>query len=176
MAEESDRAGGHVIADRLRERSAELRQWVRELRTLIVSIVPPRLHEEGLAAALTDMTSSLASKGIGVSVHVDPTIHLSEASESLLFRAAQESVRNTVTHAGASHVEVSVVALAAERVRLVVRDNGSGIDPVDFAEARSGGHVGLRLLTELVEQADGTLHVSSEPGVGTTITLEVAQR
>lgn len=124
MAEESDRAGGHVIADRLRERSAELRQWVRELRTLIVSMVPPRLHEEGLAAALTDMTSSLESKGIEVSVHVDPAIRLSEASESLLFRAAQESVRNTVSHAHATRVDVSVMALAADRVQLVVSDNG----------------------------------------------------
>ena len=176
MAEESERAGSPVIADRLRDRSAELRQWERELRTLIVSMVPPRLHEEGLTAALIDMTSSLAAKGIESSVKVDPAIDLSDASESLLFRAAQEAVRNTVSHAGASHVVVSVAAISVDRVQLVVRDDGSGIDPEQLAEARSGGHVGLRLLTELVEQADGTLDVSSEPGVGTTITLEVAQR
>ena len=43
--------GGHADDARLlRNTAARLRQTVREMRTLIVAIAPPRLHEEGLAA------------------------------------------------------------------------------------------------------------------------------
>ena len=176
MAEESDRAGDIALGARLRDRASELRQWVRELRSLIVSMVPPRLHEEGLAAALADLTSSLPSRGVETTVEVDPDLDLGEATESLLFRAAQESIRNIVAHADAHDVVVAVSAPDADRVRLVVRDDGRGIDPAALEVARTGGHVGLKLLAELVEQAGGRIDIDSRPGVGTTITVEVEQR
>ena len=176
MAEESDRAGNVAVGARLRERASELRQWVRELRSLIVTMVPPRLHEEGLAAALADLTSSLPSRGVDASVEVDPGLVLSEATESLLFRAAQESIRNITAHAEARSVVVAVSAPGPDRVRLVVRDDGRGIDPVALGSARAGGHVGLKLLAELVEHAGGRIDIDSRPDFGTTITVEVDQR
>ena len=173
MAAEADRDGNPGNAQRLRDRASELRQWVRELRSLIVTMVPPRLHEEGLAAALSDVTSSLRSRGVEALLEVDPTIQLSDPTEALLFRTAQEAIRNTLAHADATEVQVAVSQPTEGRVKLVVSDNGKGIDPEELARARAGGHVGLQLLSELAEQSGGKLTVDSSPGRGTTVTLEI---
>ncbi|CAB4756723.1 unannotated protein [freshwater metagenome] len=173
MAAEAEREGNLSAAQRLRDRAAELRQWVRELRSLIVTMVPPRLHEEGLAAALSDLTSSLGSRGVEVALEVDPTLQLSDTTEALLFRTAQEAIRNTLAHAEATKVQVRVAQPAEGRVQLVVSDNGKGIDADELAKARAGGHVGLQLLSELAEQSRGELKVDSSPGQGTTVTLEL---
>ena len=37
---------------------------VRDLRSIIVAIAPPRLHDEGLATALRDLVSPLSARGL----------------------------------------------------------------------------------------------------------------
>ncbi len=173
LADELERGANPNVAGRLRDRSAELRQWVRELRTLIVSMAPPRLHDEGVAAALGDLTSTLPPRGIDVTLDVDDELSFDAASEALIWRGAQEAVRNIVAHSHATHADVSMHRVEEDRVRLVVHDNGRGFDADELVERQSAGHVGLRLLTDVVEQAGGTVSIDSEPGAGTTVTLEI---
>ena len=145
----------------------DLRRWVRELRSLVVTITPPALHAQGLATSLTDLAATLELRGLTVEVDV-PQVQLPEAVESLVYRAAQEAVRNVVRHANAQHV---VIRLTADPLVLTVADDGRGIDPGDSPRAR--GSVGLDLLTQLAAQQGGTLTVTSAPGTGTTLRLEV---
>jgi signal transduction histidine kinase len=60
-----------------------------------------------------------------------------------------------------------------DRVVLVVQDDGQGFDPGVSEKAIADGHVGLRLLSDLVAEAGGELMIRSGPG-GTTVRLEVA--
>jgi signal transduction histidine kinase len=62
---------------------------------------------------------------------------------------------------------------ASGATRLMVTDDGHGFAPSDRERRAESGHVGLRLLEGLVEQAGGRLAVRSEPGEGTTVELEV---
>jgi two-component system nitrate/nitrite sensor histidine kinase NarX len=64
------------------------------------------------------------------------------------------------------------VAAGPERVRLVVEDDGRGIDDARRAERRAEGHVGLVLLAELATHLDGELTVGPRPGGGTRLELE----
>lgn len=174
LAEQQAARGDASTADRLRIASGELRQWVRELRTLIVNLVPRRLQEEGLGAAVTDLASSLDARGFEVATDIDPSLELAPATQALLFRSAQEAVRNVVEHAGASAVALTLGRVDGDRVRLVVTDDGRGLDEDALAEARAGGHVGLQLLGELVTDAGGTLTVAPAAGGGTVVTVEVS--
>jgi two-component system, NarL family, sensor kinase len=70
-------------------------------------------------------------------------------------------------------VRVELGRGAHATTRLVVRDDGRGFDSADREQQAANGHVGLKLLEELVAQAGGTLAVRSEPGRGTTVELEV---
>jgi signal transduction histidine kinase len=171
-ASEAERAGLPLVAEKVGQAAGELRQGVRDLRSLIVAIAPPRLHDEGLAAALGDLVSPLAARGVTAEVHVDDDLPLSPATESLLYRTAQEAVRNVTRHARAARVEIDV-ANAGGIVRLCVADDGIGFTPETMSERQAGGHVGLRLLSELAGEAGGRLDVEAAPGAGTRVRLEV---
>jgi signal transduction histidine kinase len=152
----------------LRDAVARLRQGVRDLRTLLVEIHPPRLESAGLEPALSDLLSPLAAAGIATELHVEANGG-PHTSDPLVYRTAREAIRNAHEHAEPSSVAVSVTRQDGE-TRLVVSDDGQGFDTA----ARAGeGHVGLTLLDDLVRQSGGRLDVRSQPGDGTTVVLEV---
>lgn len=163
------------LAAGIAEQGSALRQWVRELRTLVVAIAPPRLHEEGLAAALADLASAATARGVAASIDVPEGLRLERTAEALVFRGAQEAVRNALAHAGAQSMQLSVRG-GAGMVRLTVRDDGGGFETGTLAAKVADGHLGLRLLGELAADAGGELRVESQPGEGTTIVLEAPGR
>jgi two-component system NarL family sensor kinase len=167
LAAEADRAAAtHPDGARvMRSAAADLRRWVRELRSLIVTIVPPALHAQGLRSTLTDLAATLEARGIAVTVAVDDVGPLDETSEVLVYRAAQEAVRNVVRHAGAAHVRIAVVRDGRGTLRLTVRDDGSGLDE-GYQTARRRGSVGLDLLGQLVAAHGGQLTVGNADGGG----------
>lgn len=163
-------AGQPGIADALADTARSLRQWVRELRSLIVTVTPPALHSEGLRATLTDLVATLEARRIDVELDVRVSDALTETSESLVYRVAQEAIRNVVRHANASNVEL-IVAEEDGWVQLQLTDDGQGFDP--SVSARQRGSVGLTLLAALVHQRGGDLRVESAAGHGTTVTLRL---
>jgi signal transduction histidine kinase len=180
LAAAADRleGNGKPMADaaaRLRQAAADTRQSMRDLRSLIVEIAPPNLHEEGLDNALGDLLSSLDAAGVRTRLDVDRSLELAADTEALVFRVAQEAVRNAGSHARASQVSLTLVADDG-RARLIVEDDGAGFSPDDLERRRAEGHVGLSLLSGLVADAGGTLVVDSKPGHGTRLTAEVPRR
>ena len=153
----------------LGEASESLRHSLRGLRSLLVEIHPPDLGAAGLRAALVDLTAPAAAQGLATSVDVVGADHVGHPTAALLWRAAQEAVRNTLRHASASRLEVRVEG-SADGARLTVADDGVGFDP---AVAPSGDSFGLRGLESLVQDAGGSIVVRSAPGAGTTIVVEV---
>ncbi len=171
-AEEAKRAGLPALGGRLDGAAGDLRQGVRDLRSLIVAIAPPRLHDEGLAAALDDLVSPLSTRGMEATLRVDGDLTLPTATETLLYRGAQEALRNVVRHAHARSVDVSIERTDGI-VRLAVADDGVGFSPDHVTQRNTEGHVGLRLLNELAHGAGGQLEVVTAPGEGTRVCLEV---
>ncbi|MTD43810.1 hypothetical protein GKE82_05685 [Conexibacter sp. W3-3-2] len=152
--------------------TATLRQGVRDLRTLLVEIHPPNLSSAGLEVALSDLLSPLARAGVqtGLDLHGEVPV----ARQELVYRVAREAVRNAAAHADPATVTIAVRA-GEGRVRLVVRDDGRGFADGERERRAQEGHVGLSLLEGLVGQAGGRLAVTSVPGEGTTVELEVPQ-
>jgi signal transduction histidine kinase len=165
-------ASKRELADALRQSAADTRRSMRDLRSLIVEIAPPNLHEEGLDSALGDLVAPLAATGVNTDVVVDEGAATSPETQTLLYRVAQEAVRNVVSHAEASRVTLTL-ARDNGHARLVVADDGRGFSPDRLEEQRRAGHVGLTLLTGLVADAGGRLVVDSAPGEGTRVEAEV---
>jgi len=73
------------------------------------------------------------------------------------------------------------VARADGRVEVTVADDGSGIPPhvlprifePHFSTRTSGSGLGLAISRRLVEGWGGTMAVSSEPGVGTRVSVSL---
>ena len=160
------------LRDELQGSSQALRRSLRQLRSLLVEIHPPGLTASGLGAALEDLTAPAASAGISTRVSVDGVEGAPDHVVTLVWRVAQEAIRNAVRHAHAANLTVEVRGDERE-VRLTVRDDGAGFDP--SASARDGSY-GLRGLQSLVEDGGGRVRVDSTPGDGTTVRMAVERR
>ncbi|HYO40459.1 MAG TPA: ATP-binding protein [Nocardioidaceae bacterium] len=162
-----DTSTPHLVAQRLAPMSGSLRSSLRSLRSLLVEIYPPDLGVDGLSSALEDLVAPAVGAGVAATVEVRGAEHASEASVRLVWRVAQEAVRNATRHANAEHLSVRVQMIGRHLV-LDVTDDGDGFEP----QHESGG-IGLRGLRDLIREARGRLDVRTAPGQGTTVHLEV---
>lgn len=169
---DASRMAGGASAAGAAEAAGRLRESIGSLRTLLVDIYPPNLAEEGLGSALGELAAGLRRRGPEVVVHLEEVDEVGPGEAALLYRAAQEAVRNVASHAGADRVEMSLLA-RPDTWLLVVTDDGRGFDADDRATWRASGHFGLRALVELVDDAGGTVAVGSAPGRGTRVSVEV---
>jgi signal transduction histidine kinase len=190
-------------AQRLAPMSDSLRSSLRALRSLLVEIYPPDLDADGLTAALQDLVAPAVSAGVTPTVEVYDVHDVSDESIRLVWRVAQEAVRNSLRHAHATHLTVQVRTID-DVLHLHVTDDGAGFGPEEAAAAMPAGvaasalggaprtsapgasqptgngrtvspGIGLRSLRDLIREAGGRLEVRSTPGEGTTVHLEVAR-
>ena len=163
-------------ATRMGEASSSLRSSIKSLRSLLVEIYPPNLHEEGLEFALGDLLGSVSNRGIAVKLDVDlGNVDLSADTVGLIYRSAQEALRNVVSHSGAGRVRL-VARVQGSVARVTVDDDGRGFTPGQIESKTSDGHFGLRALAGLIADAGGKLSVLSAPGAGTRVEVKLPVR
>jgi signal transduction histidine kinase len=88
------------------------------------------------------------------------------------YRIATEALRNAVKHADARHVTVTL-RYEARQFRLMIHDDGKGIDAATMQRQQRTGHFGLPGMRERAAIVKGQLEVRSAPGAGTAIELRV---
>jgi two-component system, NarL family, sensor kinase len=171
----ADRLDGDSEAqasEMIRQAAAQTRRSIRELRTLLVDIYPPTLQRAGLNAALSDLVAPLSARDIDVKFELADDLGIAPERERVLYRAAQEAVRNVATHAEASHVRIYARRENGHAL-LGIEDDGRGFQHRATGNGQASGHFGLRMLDDLVREAGGTLEVQSAPGAGTRIAIEI---
>jgi signal transduction histidine kinase/ligand-binding sensor domain-containing protein len=89
-----------------------------------------------------------------------------------VYRIGREAIVNAFQHAGATNIEVEV-EYAANRLRMLVQDNGCGID-AQMLQSGKEGHWGLKGIRERAERIGAKLNLFSNPGAGTQVVLTVA--
>jgi signal transduction histidine kinase len=158
----------------LRRTASSTRQCIRRLRSLLVDLYPPNLQAEGLPAALSDLVAPLSEQDIATTLDVPDSVQLAPAAEQLVFRGAQEALRNVTAHADAKAVAVRLSAdLTTGMATLVVEDDGKGFRAADAVVRQTDGHLGLALLADAAADLGGRVEVVSEPGRGTRVVVEV---
>jgi signal transduction histidine kinase len=83
-----------------------------------------------------------------------------------------EALRNAFRHAQAKRIEVEL-RHDERRLRLRVRDDGKGIDPMYLSEQGRAGHYGLHGMRERAKLMGGDLTVWSGLGSGTEVELSI---
>jgi signal transduction histidine kinase/ligand-binding sensor domain-containing protein len=89
-----------------------------------------------------------------------------------VYRIGREAIVNAFQHAGATNIEVEV-EYAANQLRMLVQDNGCGID-APLLQSGKAGHWGLKGIRERAERIGARLNLFSNPGAGTQVVLTVA--
>ncbi len=146
------------------------RESLAEARRSVWALRPTVLERRTVADALRSEVRSLQDEGqleatFAVSGS-DPGLH-TEIEEALL-RVCQESLTNVRRHANATAVEVRL-EFENDRVKLTIRDNGAGFD----RRAVKQGCFGLLGIDERAHRCGGTAHVSSAPGEGTLVEIDI---
>ncbi|HEX2098903.1 MAG TPA: PAS domain S-box protein, partial [Rubrobacteraceae bacterium] len=140
-----------------------------EMRALIFELRPESLEKEGLAAALDKQTAALRARH---EIEVEATLcdepEASPEAKETVYRIVQEALHNTVKHARASNVEITMEC-DSQNLFVEVSDDGGGFD----AQGDFPGHLGLRSMRERASRLGGTLEVDSAPGKGTRIRTRI---
>jgi signal transduction histidine kinase len=156
------------------EELSEIGQLTRgalvEMRALIFELRPGALAEEGLVAAVTRQASALSAREeLVIKVDgPDERLPLEPGVEEQLYRLGQEALANVVKHARANSAAVRIAA-TDDTVSMEVSDDGRGFDPA----AVGPEHFGLRSMRGRVADLRGRLQVTSTPGRGTVLRVEV---
>jgi signal transduction histidine kinase len=157
--------------DELHEVARLAAESADELRAAVIELRPAALEDDGLVATLRTQAQVLdRAHSARVTCTADGVRALPSAQEEALLRVAQEALHNALRHAAAAAVHISL-RRSGPRVVLEVSDDGRGFDP--SAVHRAGRHLGLVSMRDRAAAVGGALTVRSEPGKGTTITMEV---
>ncbi len=140
------------------------------LRRIMSRLSPLVLDELGLIAALRQQLRQLRrNAGVAYRLRATPThISLSRELEALIFRVVQEGLNNVARHSQARHV---VLSIRQGRTGITVRleDDGRGLPP----DVARGGRFGLAGMRERLRLVEGSLTVTSAPGQGTCLHMEI---
>lgn len=141
-----------------------------EMRALLLHLRPVHLDGKRLAQALESLVEELRHKvpNMTIALETDPSLVIMPEAEDHLFRIVQEALSNTLRHAKATRMDISLCRMN-EQLLLTMRDNGIGFD----MEAKKQTSYGLLTMEERVIEMGGTMKLFSAPGEGTTIEILV---
>lgn len=175
-----------------------IRGQIEEIRESDVRATSRMLYPDGLEISLATAVRRLLSRlplviqtqlDIAADVRLldDPAEpHLKRAQRLVLMRVAEEAVTNTLKHAGASQIYISLdvvedhssaaaqiptgISLVApttsgehRAIQVTITDNGAGFNADDVPQS------GLERMRSRIELSGGLLEVTSRPGNGTTV-------
>jgi signal transduction histidine kinase len=163
------RAAQATVPEKLEQHRNELGRVVDglgaaldDLREIALGIHPAGLSEDGLTPALRRL---VARSPLRVNLDVRADGRFPEPVEVAAYYVVSEALTNAAKYADAPVVDVAVAA-AGGALRVEVRDDGrGGADP-----AEGSGLLGLR---DRVEAIGGTMRLTSPPGAGTSLYVEL---
>ena len=157
-----------AAAAALVEQEAAARAALAEMRALLAQLRSPAPAETDLAAALREHCAGLERQGaLVVALDLPATCPLPGAQAAELLAIAREALHNVVKHGGVK-TAACTLAVAGDRLVLMVMDSGQGFD-----EAAAGGAgLGLRGIRERAAALRGTVEIASAAGPGTTVRVQ----
>jgi len=159
------------LLENLRKQADDI---MADVRRLSQDLRPPALDRLGLVPALEWLASDIGKRsGINVEVRIHGVSRrFSPEVELVLFRVAQEALRNAWRHAQATRADI-IVEFGDRKIRITIKDNGKGFDlPETTGDLVKQGRLGLAGMQERIQLVGGSLRIESEPGEGTMVVIE----
>lgn len=142
-----------------------------EMRALIFELRPETLKEDGLLIAFRKQAAALTARH-KIDLQLDlcneePALPIE--SKEALYRITLEAIQNTIRHAGATQLRLTLDC--DDGVTLAIEDNGCGFN----VQSDYPGHLGLQSMRERAHALGGDVTISSAPGQGTCVRIHIAQ-
>jgi len=144
---------------------------IERLRHMLFVLHPSSLENDGLVVTLEIyMETYLEPAGIDWSVEGDPDAEFPIGVAALGFRLAREAVSNALRHASPTTIVVTAHK-AGDELTLQIYDDGCGFETGN--QRLKAGHLGLKHSRALAHAAQGTYHITSTIGQGTTVAISL---
>ena len=149
-------------------------QVLYELQDLVRGLRPSVLDDLGLVPALRGLVQQFDRRKIfSVKLKISgPQRRAQSEIETILFRIVQESLTNVLRHAKAENVLVAL-DFGANDIALRIEDDGCGFEPEAVLQTKNRQHWGLLGIGERVSLVGGKSKIQSQPGHGTTISVNI---
>lgn len=165
--------------DKTRALSRLLRGAIESIRGLAYNLQPPELEQLGLITAIRRYCEEQSTHfNLPIDLFTAGVRELSLCFDTQinLYRLVQEALSNVRKHADATRVTIRLTA-SHPCLILTVEDNGKGFDVTErLGEAVKEKRMGIRSMEERVSLLKGTLKLTSAPGAGTRLRIEVPAR
>lgn len=168
-AEEAVPHSPAVVASELAASKELATAALDEARRTIIGLRPAVLDDLGLGPGLESLAATVS--GVRVSVELGSPA-LPPHVETALYRIAQEALQNVAKHAAATSVRLELGVTAAG-ARLVVADDGRGFAVDQARDERRPHAYGMVGMQERAALVGAHVSVTSAPGHGTTVTVDV---
>jgi signal transduction histidine kinase len=163
--------GSRMLQEKAQTLSACIDATIETVRRISTELRPGILDNLGLVAAVEWQAQEFQLR-TGIQCTATTTVAETmwgQDFSTAFFRIFQETLTNIIHHAAASRVEVALT-VEADRLVLVIKDNGRGITEAEIADTKSIGLVGMRERASLLA---GEVLFAGVPGRGTTVTVRI---
>lgn len=158
--------------EEIRQQSDKILDGVRRFSQ---DLRPSILDDLGLVPALEWLVSDLSSHfkiNIGMGL-LGSVRRFDPDTELVLFRIAQEALRNVCKHSTATRAWLTL-EYTEDKAILTIKDNGKGfLLPERIGDLASTGKLGLAGMKERAQLIGGNLTIQSDLGKGSTVTIEI---
>ena len=153
------------IENGLEQANKELRELMGHFRV--------RMDERGLVPALEEIVSQFEQQTtIKTFLHKDcADIDLPPEYEVQILRIIQESLANIRKHSHAHTARILIHCSNKGSYRILIEDDGVGVDDENTRDNTSGHHIGQTVMQERAQRINATLNIESEPSEGTRVIL-----
>ena len=144
-----------------------------EARRAVMDLRGAEIESRDLPEALVSAAKRWVA-GTPLSIQVEascPDLDLPSDLARNILRIAQEAVTNSMKHAGAHTIWVTL-ASGEGGLRLRVKDDGNGFESRQVFDM-AGGHFGILGMGERARRFGGKFKIDSRPGAGTEIEVTV---
>lgn len=164
---DTDRDGASKLLDRCMDDVEDAARVLREIRA---NLAPNQL-EMSLIKPLDGLTNHIRRR-TGLTVYLDVPDYLDDSTtvstRHALYRVIQQAMDNTIAHAEATEVKVTL-RREDGRVLFSVVDNGRGSSDMALQAAHAHGSFGLQSMRARLEAVGGEFSFYSDAGQGTIV-------
>jgi two-component system, NarL family, sensor kinase len=136
-------------------------------------MMPAALNKNGIVQAIDELLAKINSKDLKTSFHSEGFHErLDSSTETILYRVVQECINNTIKHAEAKEIDLSMIK-DEDGISVTIEDNGKGFayDATKMDDEDEG--IGLKNIRSRIAFLKGTVDFDSAPGRGTLVAIHV---
>jgi len=151
-----------------------INEAIKSIKEISDNLSPHILSNFGLVRALSNFINKInIAKTIRVNLITELKDERFDANvEVVLYRVVCELINNTIKHAQAKKINISL-SQEGEYLNITYKDDGKGFDVSKIIEHQGGSGMGFSNIYSRINSLKGEINIESENKKGTLVTIKV---